>query len=383
MRRTLAVLTALILAASPAIATPTCGDVNDNSVVNVLDALMVAQFSAGTVVPTAEQIASGDVNSNGSLDLLDALRVLQMAAGLPVTFNCTLGGPEMLYIATGYPGQLQVVDEATAVQVGIVNLPGDPVSIAADPTRERLYISYGTSSVGVLDTTTDTLLPAQSAPGLTGAITVTPDGSALVGLSSTGVIVIDLPGFTVRHNIATGIIGGWGSGYVTVSPDSQFAWTTDTYNNTAIKVDIVAGTLAGSVVVGNSPYGIDVSNDGSKVFVINHGDQTLSRIDTATGLELLPRQPVGIYPMAVLGHTNGSAMAVNCISGNVTQHDPSTGQQTRVFGVGQEPVEIYECESEDMAVINTGSSFVSLVDSVSGVARQIASLGYPVDVSSK
>ena len=65
-----------------------CGDADLNGVVNILDALAVAQMSAGLFTPTSLQICVSDVDGDFAATILDALRIAQASAGLPVTFVC-------------------------------------------------------------------------------------------------------------------------------------------------------------------------------------------------------------------------------------------------------------------------------------------------------
>src|SRR5207249_1983420 len=70
-----------------------CGDVNGDRVVNIGDALVVAQFVVGArqcgVPPFAHPNAC-DVNGDSACDIGDALRIAQCDVGVSsCTFNCT------------------------------------------------------------------------------------------------------------------------------------------------------------------------------------------------------------------------------------------------------------------------------------------------------
>lgn len=60
------------------------GDVNDDGLINPIDAALVLQFSAGilSVLPTSDR---GDVNQDGIVNAIDAALILQFAAGLLTT----------------------------------------------------------------------------------------------------------------------------------------------------------------------------------------------------------------------------------------------------------------------------------------------------------
>jgi YVTN family beta-propeller protein len=63
-------------------------------------------------------------------------------------------------------------------------------------------------------------------------------------------------------------------------------------------IDTATNTVIGSPIpVGSGPYGVAVTPDGSKVYVVNSGDNTVSAIDTATNM-VVAVLPVGENPTA-------------------------------------------------------------------------------------
>jgi endoglucanase len=64
-----------------------CGDVNTSGSVDIVDALLIAQYYVG-LNPANFNIAAGDVNGSGTVDIVDALVVAQYYVGLPATLAC-------------------------------------------------------------------------------------------------------------------------------------------------------------------------------------------------------------------------------------------------------------------------------------------------------
>lgn len=66
----------------------TCGDVNNSGKADIVDALAVAQYSAGISVAVFNSSVA-DVDGSGTINILDALRIAQYSAGLVASLSCT------------------------------------------------------------------------------------------------------------------------------------------------------------------------------------------------------------------------------------------------------------------------------------------------------
>jgi len=65
-----------------------CGDVNNSGVVDIVDALMIAQAYVG-LNPSGYSAAVADVNASGTVDIVDALRIAQYYVGLVTSLTCS------------------------------------------------------------------------------------------------------------------------------------------------------------------------------------------------------------------------------------------------------------------------------------------------------
>ena len=68
-----------------AVASPRRGDLNGDSLINILDATLSLQLTVGLRQPTEPQQVTGDVNNDRQLGILDTTMILQMAVGLRPT----------------------------------------------------------------------------------------------------------------------------------------------------------------------------------------------------------------------------------------------------------------------------------------------------------
>ena len=54
------------------------GDVNGDSIVNILDIVMVANYSLGQAAFTDEQIYISDINQDGIINILDIVQIINI-----------------------------------------------------------------------------------------------------------------------------------------------------------------------------------------------------------------------------------------------------------------------------------------------------------------
>jgi len=63
------------------------GDVNGDNVITIIDALMIAQYSVGSIVPNFIT-GNADTNCDGTINIIDALMVAQLYVGSISSFPC-------------------------------------------------------------------------------------------------------------------------------------------------------------------------------------------------------------------------------------------------------------------------------------------------------
>jgi lysophospholipase L1-like esterase len=78
----------------------TCGDVNSNGSVDIVDALLIAQYYVG-LNPSNFDSTVADVNADGSIDIVDALRIAQLYVGLVSQLSCSIVTTGSISIACG------------------------------------------------------------------------------------------------------------------------------------------------------------------------------------------------------------------------------------------------------------------------------------------
>jgi hypothetical protein len=123
------IISILILCGSP-LWSQTLGDVNNNSNVDIIDALLVAQYYVG-LAPEPFNMEAADVNCDNSINILDALLIAQFYVNSIDTFPCLEPTPGSTIEPTPNPGNPPFTDELL-IRWGL----GTPVSEYHENTRD-------------------------------------------------------------------------------------------------------------------------------------------------------------------------------------------------------------------------------------------------------
>ena len=219
----------------------------------------------------------------------------------------------------------------TGVVTTLAGIAGNPGSLDATGTAATFHTPYGIATVGtslfVADTGNSTIRKIDIASGLVSTLT----GSAGASGSTDGTVTAAL--FYAPGGITT---------------DGTNLYVADTGNNTIRKIDIASGlvsTLTGSAGVSGStdgtgtsatfnlPFGI--TTDGTNLYVADTGNSTIRKIDIASGL-------VSVSTMTVTDATTGTA---------ATFHTP--------YGIATDGTSLF--------VADTGNNTIRKIDIASGV----------------
>ncbi|MFI8219998.1 YncE family protein [Streptomyces sp. NPDC085932] len=167
---------------------------------------------------------------------------------------------------------------------------------------------------------------------------------------------------------------------VAVSPDGSRVWVTNRDSNTVSVIDASTNTVIKTIKVGESPEGVAVSPDGTRVYVINSGPNSnnISEIDTGTDTVIKTIDNVGRNPHQVAFSDFGTAYVtakgeVSVIdtsnNGTVTDHIPIDGDP---YGVVTNP-----WASRWVYVTNTTTDKVSAIDLNSNTVAANIPVGGP------
>lgn len=250
---------------------------------------------------------------------------------------------------------------------------------------DEAYIpNFGSNSISVIDTATNTVTATIAAGPLPNGITVTPDGTEIVftnrgpiesiGVPSTGSIaILDRATNIVTATIAddSGPVG------VAITPDGKKAYVANAYivgepGNLWV-IDLTTGSVIDKIKVGDSNIvSVAITPDGRSVYVGNNNDQNntdsiVTVFSTATNA-VTATIPVGQLAYAITFAPDGTqAFVVNDLSGTVSVIDVSTEKVSNTITVGREPWSVqFTPDGKSAWVSNNLDNTVSVIDVASG-----------------
>ena len=318
-----------------------------------------AEGSTGSVVAYVANMADGtlsalntsDDTAIGSPDSVPGARIASLVASKDGT---------TLYVGqdTKGDGSVSSVNTSTGQVVGDpVTLTGNPTAMALSPDGATLYVlvdSFPGLSSSLLSFATSTMTQTGDVPAgmRSSGLAISPDGkNAYVTDTFRDVLVhIDLAtGNTDDIPVGSRPVG------VALTPDGTQAYVTEVFDDAVTVVDTATDTVvppsgsapalkcpipftappvigppvgpcggSDTIEVGSEPTAVAFTPDGTKAYVTNSDDGTVSVIDTTT-LSVTSTVPVGAWPAALAMTPDGTKVYVtNSDDGTVSVVDTAT-----------------------------------------------------------
>lgn len=127
-----------------------CGDVNTSGSVDILDALVISQYTVG-LNPANFNIAVADVNNDGTVTIVDALMVAQLYVGLISQLSCPVVTPTPTKTSTKTitptPTKTITAGPATTVKGSEVLVIGESFIAMSHEITKNLQQSFRTAGV--------------------------------------------------------------------------------------------------------------------------------------------------------------------------------------------------------------------------------------------
>jgi|SRR5579859_4115921 len=203
----------------------------------------------------------------------------------------------------------------------------NPVAIAQLPGGGKVYVANGGGKVTVIDPTLftasnpaaaiKTSLVLGSTPS---AIVASADGNCLyvANSGSNNVSVINAGNDTVN---ATAIPVGGGPSFLRFDPKLQRVYVVNNSGNSISIINHAAdcsASTATTVAVGNAPTSVAALSDGTRAYISNSGDNTVSVLITSSNT-IRKTIAVGTNPVSIGSSADGTKVVVaNRNSGNIS-----------------------------------------------------------------
>jgi YVTN family beta-propeller protein len=273
----------------------------------------------------------------------------------------------LAYVANRAAGVVTVID--TAVDKVTATIPvtaGPPQYLAFAPDGKRVYVSIFNDQktinlVGVLDTTSNSIVSTIPVGTRPYALAVTPDGSRLYvpNHDSGTVSVID----TATSKVTTDIKVAPNPHWAAISNDGTRAYTANHEAGLITIIDTSNNSVVGEVRVQVSPHSLAVAPSKPLVANVNYDSDSLTVIDTTTE-KVVATVPVGKKPQDVAWSADGRFVYVTAVEGDtLTVINTDTWTTTSTVPTGDAPTSIAVLPDGSRAfVTNLNSGTISVLD---------------------
>ncbi|MDQ7092680.1 YncE family protein [Desulfosporosinus sp. PR] len=212
------------------------------------------------------------------------------------------------YVTNSGSGTVSVISIPTDTVVSTITVGTNPVDVTIARDGSRVYVSNaGSNSVSVINPVTNTVIatiPVGTAPN---GLAVSLDNSRLfvVNSGSNDVSVIN----TANNTLISTIPVGSNPQKIAANPVNPiFMYVTNFSSNSVSVISTTGLNVVTTVPVGLNPLGIDVTGDGTQVWVANEGDSSISIINTSTNT-IAAALPTSFPPRGVTVGRVGSALS--------------------------------------------------------------------------
>lgn len=190
-------------------------------------------------------------------------------------------------------------------------------------------IAYRTAgaTVEVLDLARGQVIATIPLPegGGTGRIALSPDGATLAVLTGSGFSVsrvsdaVPIPA-CVPPPVAAGVVAVCGASLQDLVMDAGHLYATNRARNQVEVVSLATGALEAPILVGSQPIGLDLSPDGTMLYVANSGGQDVSVVDLSLRHEVrritVPSGFMSDRPFSLAVAASGLGMLTTTFAGS-------------------------------------------------------------------
>ncbi|MBP9739719.1 MAG: gliding motility-associated C-terminal domain-containing protein [Chitinophagaceae bacterium] len=226
--------------------------------------------------------------------------------------------------------------------------------------------SIGLAASGTGNIAAFTGLNVTSSPSIA-TITATPVSTGYAYVPNYGTLLS--PGNAVSvintstNNVVGSVIVGSSPFGVSVSNDGSRVYVSNYRSNNVSVINTFTNIVTNTISVGSLPMGIVVSPDGTRVYVANQLSNSVSIINASTNA-VITSIPVSLQPQGITISPDGTRVYVaNVNSNNISIINTTTNTVLGVIGVGVQPISVaISPDGSRLYVTNFGSNHVSVIN---------------------
>ncbi len=264
---------------------------------------------------------------------------------------------ELLYVENANSNNISIIDTATNTVIKNISVGNSPHDLKISQSQEILYSTDTNSgTISIINTTTNTLIQQILTDATVHGITIFDDTLYVGDVYGDKILVIN--DGVVKDEINVGS----GPEYLEVSPNGKFLYVANLWSPISV-VDLEQRKVIKEIDSGKTPHGLSLTNDGSRLFIVNMKNNTLSVIDTEKN-EIIKTITVGKKPeYVVLTPTERYAYVTNLDSDTISIVDTSSFKVVNEIQVGKGPHGIAFSSDGDFAYVsNMDGNDVSVIN---------------------
>ncbi len=218
-------------------------------------------------------------------------------------------------------------------------------------------------------------ITAALTPGLTDSFTVA------VGTTVSTAIEVKVDGISVSPRAVTSTVNQVGTDSypfgIAVSKDGTRAYVTNIHDGTVSVIDLRTGQVGASITIGGQPTAIAVNSAGNRIYVLNDADDTVSVVNTITGKIVGQAIQVGNDASAIVLSRDGNrAYVSNSSDGTVSVIDTVSRTVVSTVAVGTTPSGLaLSPDGRYVYVANSDSGTVSVISTLRNAVVGTATVG--------
>ena len=259
---------------------------------------------------------------------------------------CNRINSQIVYSANRNSNTSTVINSNSNTIITTINCGLQAECVAVNKILNKIYIANnGGNSISVINPCSNIVESTISVGVYPAGISVSPDGQRLYVpiYSSNQLQVINTATNAIITSITVGSLSITAPEQCVVSPDNSRVYLTLFDVNKVAVIDAATNTVLTYYDTDNRPTGVDISNDGTRLYVANQNDNSLIVYNTGTGARIATislgpvNLAIGGAAGVVLNHANTKVYVAVQDASTVKIINTATNTITNTIAVGGRP----------------------------------------------